>query len=94
MLYETPDATYSMSVECVIPQDDLTANTDYFKVNWYPIYLRALALAIRERGEDEGELSSEVQNAYERALGDAIAYEQTHKWQGQGGGDWVVYGDF
>jgi|TARA_R110000803_G_scaffold39901_2_gene86015 hypothetical protein len=94
MLYSTPDATYSLSVECVIPQDELTANTDYFKVNWYPVYLRALALAIRERGEDEGELSSEVQSAYEKSLGDAIAYEQTHKWQGQGGGDWVVYGDF
>ena len=29
-----------------------------------------------------------------KALGDAIAYEQSHKWQGQGGGDWIVYGDF
>ena len=94
IFYSTPDATYSMSVECVVPQDDLTANTDYFKVPWYPVYLRGLALAIRERGEDEGELSSEVQRAYEKALGDAVAYEQSHKWQGQGGGDWIVYGDF
>jgi len=94
VFFDTPDGTYSMSVECVVPQDDLTGNTDYFKVPWYPVYLRGLALAIRERGEDEGELSSEVQRAYEKALGDAIAYEQSHKWQGQGGGDWIVYGDF
>jgi hypothetical protein len=93
-LYNTPDAAYVLSVECIIPQEDLSANADYFKVNWYPIYLKALSLAIRERGEDEGELSSEVQNAYEKALGDAIAYESHAKWQGQGGGDWQVYGDF
>ena len=92
--FETPDAVYSIDVECIIPQEDLTTNTDYFKVPWYPVYLRALALAIRERGEDEGEQSSEVEAAYRQAVGNAIAYEQEHKWQGQGGGDWIVLGDY
>jgi hypothetical protein len=92
--YQTPDATYSMDVECVIPQEDLNADNQYTKVPWNPVYLRALALAIRERGEDEGEQSSDVQLAYQQAIGDAIAYEQTHKWQAQGGGDWVVFGDY
>ena len=83
-----------MSIECVIPQEDLFNNTDYFKAPWYPIYLRALALAIRERGEDEGELSSDVEAAYQQALGDAMAYEQKNLWQSQGGGDWYVVGDY
>ena len=93
-LYPTPNSAYSLSIECVVPQEDLFDNTDYFKVPWYPVYLRALALAIRERGEDEGELSSDVEQAYAQALGDAIAYEQKNLWQSQGGGDWYVGGDY
>ena len=92
--YQTPDAAYSMDVECVIPQEDLDGDTQYTKVPWNPVYLKALALAIRERGEDEGEQSSDIQRAYQQAMGDAIAYEQTHKWQAQGGGDWIVLGDY
>ena len=92
--YQTPDAVYSMDVECVIPQEDLNGDTQYTKVPWNPVYLKALALAIRERGEDEGEQSSDIQRAYQQAIGDAIAYEQTHKWQSQGGGDWTVLGDY
>tara|TARA_R110000824_G_scaffold37114_5_gene114399 strand:+ start:683 stop:1375 length:693 start_codon:yes stop_codon:yes gene_type:complete len=92
--YQTPDAIYSMDVECVIPQEDLNADDQYTKVPWNPVYLRALSLAIRERGEDEGESSSDVQRAYQQAVGDAVAYEQNHKWQAQGGGDWVVFGDY
>lgn len=93
-IYPTPDAAYNLSVECVIPQEDLFSNTDYFKAPWNPIYLKALSLAIRERGEDEGEMSSDVERAYQKALGDAIAYEQEHLWQSQGGGDWYVGGDY
>mgnify|MGYP003149323061 FL=1 len=89
-----PDAVYNMDVEVIIPEEDMTTETDFTKVPWYPVYLKALALAIRERGEDDGEASSEIQMAYQQALGDAVAYEQRHKWQGQGGGDWVVLGDY
>ncbi len=91
--YQTPDAAYSMVVEVVNPQEDLNADDQYTKVPWYPVYLRALALAIRERGEDEGEQYSEVQRAFQQAIGDAIAYEQQHKYQGDGG-DWKVLGDY
>ena len=91
--YQTPDAAYSMVVEIVNPQEDLNADAQYTKVPWYPVYLRALALAIRERGEDEGEQYSEVQRAFQQAIGDAIAYEQQHKYQGDGG-DWKVLGDY
>lgn len=91
--YQTPDAAYSMVVEVVNPQEDLNADDQYTKVPWYPVYLRALALAIRERGEDEGEQYSEVQRAFQQAIGDAIAYEQQHKYQGDGG-DWTVLGDY
>ena len=91
--YQTPDAAYSMVVEIVNPQEDLNADAQYTKVPWYPVYLRALALAIRERGEDEGEQYTEVQRAFQQAIGDAIAYEQQHKYQGDGG-DWKVLGDY
>ena len=91
--YQTPDAAYSMVVEVVNPQEDLNADDQYTKVPWYPVYLRALALAIRERGEDEGEQYSEVQRAFQQAIGDAIAYEQQHKYQGDGG-DWKVLRDY
>jgi hypothetical protein len=89
-----PDAVYAMDVEVIIPEEDMTTETDFTKVPWYPVYLKALALAIRERGEDEGEASSEMQMAYQQALGDAVAFEQKHKWQAQGGGDWIVLGDY
>ena len=92
--YQTPDAVYSMLIETIIPQEDLNADNQYTKVSWYPVYLRALALAVRERGEDEGEQYSEIQQAYQIALGDAMAYEQRHKWQAEGGGDWMVLGDY
>lgn len=91
--YQTPDAVYSMEIEALIPEEDLSADAQYTKVPWYPIYLKGLALAIRERGEDEGEQYSEIQRAYQQALGDAVAYEQHHKWQGEGG-DWQVLGDY
>ena len=89
-----PDAVYSMAVEVIIPEEDMTTEANFTKVPWYPVYLKALALAIRERGEDDGEASSEIHMAYQQALGDAVAYEQRHKWQGQGGGDWTVLGDY
>ena len=91
--YQTPDAVYSMQVEVILPQEDLNAELQYTKVPWYPVYLKALALAVRERGEDEGEQYSEIQRSYQQAIGDAIAYEQQHKWQGAGG-DWMVLGDY
>ena len=91
--YQTPDATYSMVIEVVNPQDDLNADDQYTKVPWYPVYLKALAYAVRERGEDEGEQYSEIHRAYQQAIGDAIAYEQQHKYQGDGG-DWKVLGDY
>lgn len=92
--HQIPDAVYSMDVEVIIPEEDITTDAGYTKVPWYPVYLKALAYAIRERGEDEGESYSEMTIAYNQALGDAVAYEQKHKWQGQGGGDWTVLGDF
>ena len=91
--YQTPDQAYSIDVEVVVPDDDFTAPDQYSKVPWNPVYLRALALGLRERGEDEGEQFSVVQKAHQQALGDAIAYEQYNKFQGVNG-DWTVLGDY
>ena len=92
-LYPIPDAVYSIDVETIIPEEDKDSDLQYTKVPWYPVYLKALALAIRERGEDDGEEFNEIQKAYEQAMGDAVAYEQNSKWQGHDG-DWIVLGDY
>lgn len=56
-----PDYTYSDSTEITLPT--------------LPVFLRSLALAISERGEDGGALSSEVDAQYISALADAISLE-------------------
>ena len=92
--YPVSDGSYELEVQLYNPQEDLSADADIFLAPWNPIYLRALALAIRERGEDEGEQFSDVMKAYEMALGNEIAYEQRHQHHGLGGGDWTVVGDY
>jgi hypothetical protein len=93
-IYPKSDAAYELEVNMINPQEDLHADDDEFLAPYHPIYLRALALAIRERGEDEGEQYSDVMRSYEQALGSAMAYEQEHRHVGLGGGDWIVHGDF
>ena len=94
-LWQIPDATYTLEVTCINPQDDFTtadnATSDIITVPWLPIYHRTLSLAIRERGDDGGFQFEEVYQEYITALNDAIAYEQRAKYDGTDfGGDWYI----
>jgi len=64
----TPNGAYDFTVNCYIPQDDLSATTDTLLVPSEPVYLRAYAYAIKERGEDNGQAFQEALDEYRRVL--------------------------
>ena len=66
-----------MTVSCVIPEDELTANTDATLLDPLPIILKAYAMAISERGEDGGIGFNEADKAANIAMGDALIQDQT-----------------
>lgn len=72
-LYPTPDATYALKVPLVVPDADLSAYSDTFKVPQILVELGAYYKAVIERGEDNGTPSGEAGQAYKFALGDAIS---------------------
>lgn len=74
-IYPPPDGVYSFNVDVIVPQADLSADGDEIDINWRPIYLRALALAISERGEDGGATYNEIDAEARNALADATAQD-------------------
>jgi hypothetical protein len=75
-LYPTPDAAYTLNFYCVIPQGELSTTTTEIKVPDNPIVQLAYGLAIRERGEDKGQLSSFQDEMYLLSLGKAISQDE------------------
>jgi len=88
--FQIPDGVYNLKVTVYNPSDDFTSDEDYLKIPWMPVFLRTLAMAIQEKGEDGGATASDITSQYVRALGDAIAYEQRSKYEGTTDGDWYV----
>lgn len=74
-LYPIPERQYQLQFNVIIPQDDLSTDTDRLLVPYEPVIYGALAKAIRERGEDNGNQSAEVQGMYLGTLSSAIAQE-------------------
>ena len=72
-----PDGVYTINFNLVIPQGDFSVGTEELSVPDYPVILGAYAKAIAERGEDQGRTHGEAFAAYNRALGDAIAQDET-----------------
>lgn len=70
-----PDATYTIRFSLIVPENDMTADTDTTKLPKEPIVLNALARALVERGEDGGLTSSEAYALAKKSLGDLIALE-------------------
>jgi hypothetical protein len=70
-----PDATYSIRFSLIVPENDMTSDTDTTKLPKEPIVLGALARALVDRGEDGGLSSSEAFALAKKALGDLIALE-------------------
>ena len=77
-LYQIPDGVYTLNFNLIIPQDDLSADGTSLEVTHWPVVLGAYAKAIAERGEDNGRTHGEALMAAEKALGDAIAYDNAN----------------
>lgn len=75
-LFPIPDGVYTVRFNLIVPQVDLSADTDRILVPPHLVCLLAYAKAIAERGEDSGILSSEAYQLYRLALADAVAIER------------------
>jgi hypothetical protein len=72
-LFPIPDATYTLRINAIVPQSELTANTDTIQVPALIIIEGAIARAISERGDDGGYQEQEAR--YRNILADYIATE-------------------
>jgi len=75
MLWPIPIGVNSIRFSLLVPEDDMSSNTDTTKLPKEPIVLGAFARALVERGEDGGLSSSEAYALAKKSLGDAIAIE-------------------
>jgi hypothetical protein len=75
MLWPIPVGVNSIRFSLVVPESDMTADTDTTKLPKEPIILGALARALVDRGEDGGLSSSECYALAKKALADVIAIE-------------------
>ena len=74
-LYPTPLDVYTIKVPLVIPEAELLAYSDTFKLPAMMIELGAWAKTVSERGEDGGTSTSDAFQTYKFALGDAISQD-------------------
>lgn len=72
-LWPIPNSTATINFQLVVPQADLTSGSTKITVPAHPVLLRAYALAISERGEDQGVISNEADKMADMALADAIS---------------------
>lgn len=75
--YPIPDGVYNIRINCVIPQDKLTANTDRILVPADVVIEGTIARAISERGDDGGYVEQEQR--YRDMLADYIAIESAQR---------------
>ena len=71
----TPDGVYSIRVDLVKRQADLSANTDSLLIPAQPVIHLAVALLARERGETGGTSTAEYFTIANQYLADAIAID-------------------
>ena len=74
-LYPTPNGTYTIKFSLIVPQVDLSADADILTIPSDAVIQGAYAVAVAERGEDNGLASSEAALIYRSILADAIAQE-------------------
>lgn len=77
-IYPIPDQVYSLRFNLTVPQADLSADNDRIMVPSHLVAMLTYAKAIAERGEDNGNLSSEAYALFKNALANAIAIERNH----------------
>lgn len=74
-LYPIPDGVYDINFNVVMLQDDLSDDNDVLYVPQHPVILGTHALAISERGEDGGVGFNEADARFQKALGEAVAFD-------------------
>ena len=74
-LYPVPDGVYAIRFNVVLPQADLSNDSDTLSVPSDPVIQGAVLKAIIERGEDGGRGSELQAEAYRKSLGNFIAIE-------------------
>jgi hypothetical protein len=72
-VFPVPDAVYTLRFNVVMPQDDLTLDTEVVQIPYTLLIEGTLARAIAERGEDGGNQDQEMR--YRNMLADLIAIE-------------------
>ena len=72
-IFPIPDATYTLRINAVVPQSELTTNSDTIQLPALIIIEGAIARAISERGDDGG--YQEQESRYRNMLADYIAAE-------------------
>jgi len=85
-LYCTPNASYSLSFNCVTPQATLASDATVLLIPEAPVIQYAYLRAINERGEDQGRLSDIQSELARQTWADAVAldanlYEDELTWQ-------------
>jgi hypothetical protein len=76
-IYPIPDAVYDIRFNVILPQEDLTNNSDVIKVNAQVVIEGTLARAVSERGEDGG--NQDLEGRYRNMLADLIAIEANNR---------------
>lgn len=77
-LWPIPDGAYSLEFSLVIPQEDLSADSDVLTIPSYPVILGAYAKAVAERGEDGSTSHMRAEASAHNAFADALALEARH----------------
>ena len=73
--WPVPDAVYSIRFSLIVPESDMTSDSDTTLLAKEPIILGAYARALVERGEDGGLSSSEAYAMFKASMSDLIALE-------------------
>ena len=74
-IYPVPNGVYAIRFNVVLPQDDLSSDSDRLYIPSDPVIQGAVLKAIIERGEDGGRGSELQAEAYRKSVGNAIAIE-------------------
>ena len=74
-IYPKPDGVYTIRFNCILRNDDLSADTDNLVIPAMPVIHLAIALLARERGETGGTSAPEYFGIADKYLSDAIALD-------------------
>lgn len=77
-LYPQPDAVYSIRVDAVVHQADLSSDSTEMWLPYSPVLQLAYAMALRERGESGGQSGQEQMIHADRVLSDYIAIDANY----------------